>query len=272
MALPFSSTALANVPKFSAKVNSGSLAGAPVAAYPGSFAFGLLGSVEFKTASHHFQKDWHDVLKRIDAERPTYELCGAGEDICSEPLRDWRKLLDDLRPLSKEKQLAKLNRAVNRMIAYRDDAEVFGKKDHWATPAEFLAYRGDCEDYAILKFVSLLELGFDNDQLRVAIVKDTRRRLMHAVLMVQIEGKTLILDSLFNAVVEHQHVLKYIPLYSANLNAQWAHVANRKIRAAFITALSNGASGSHGKHLARAKRHAARQKQLSDLPRFVDWT
>ena len=48
----------------------------------------------------------------------------------------------------------------NRRIVFRDDSEVWGQVDHWASPLELLDKgRGDCEDYAIAKYFSLLALG-----------------------------------------------------------------------------------------------------------------
>lgn len=198
-------------------------------------AFGILGSLELKTTKHRFQKDWRDLLARFEDERALYESCKGEGGKCPPKLRQWRRLIDDLQGLPKSEQLAKLTRSLNRMVPYTEDPAAFGKKDYWATPVEFFRNGGDCEDYAIIKFLSLLELGFSNDQLRIAIVKDKRRRLMHAVTTVALDDKVFILDNLNDHPVQHQYVLKYVPIYSANLDAQWAHIVTNKMRAAFIT-------------------------------------
>ena len=42
----------------------------------------------------------------------------------------------------------------------RDDAEVWGQVDYWASPLETLqSGMGDCEDFAIAKYFTLLALG-----------------------------------------------------------------------------------------------------------------
>ena len=42
------------------------------------------------------------------------------------------------------------------------------KKDYWATPIEFMGTgAGDCEDYAIAKYFSLINLGIPEDKLRI---------------------------------------------------------------------------------------------------------
>jgi predicted transglutaminase-like cysteine proteinase len=43
---------------------------------------------------------------------------------------------------------------------YKPDDQNYGQRDYWATPLEFLRRSGDCEDYAIAKYVTLRELGF----------------------------------------------------------------------------------------------------------------
>ena len=48
---------------------------------------------------------------------------------------------------------------------YLEDLANYGLPDYWATPLQFLDRDGDCEDYAIAKFVSLRELGFAADEL-----------------------------------------------------------------------------------------------------------
>lgn len=199
-----------------------------------AFRFGLMGSFEFKTIKHRFEADWKGVLTRIVDESEMYERCTAGAAVCPAHLRKWRDLLEDLKGLPQEVQVERLNKSINRMVSYGDDDKLFGKRDYWASPAEVLHGRGDCEDYAAIKFWSLLELGFRNDQLRLVVVRDRRRGLIHAVTTVQVDGRTLVLDSLFDHPVEPQHILKYEPIYSANLNTQWGHIVTKKIRVGFI--------------------------------------
>ena len=68
-------------------------------------------------------------------------------------------------------QLAAVNEFMNR-ASYIEDLPNWGVPDYWATPLQFLTKDGDCEDYAIAKFVSLRTLGFTNDELRIAVVDD----------------------------------------------------------------------------------------------------
>jgi len=67
---------------------------------------------------------------------------------------------------------------------YITDKNNWGRKDYWATPAEFMKNFGDCEDYAIIKYLSLRQLGFKESELRVVAVKDLNLKVGHAVLIV----------------------------------------------------------------------------------------
>jgi predicted transglutaminase-like cysteine proteinase len=204
-------------------------------AFPSELRFGVLGSMEFKVSSHKFSKDWQSVRERVEDERALYEFCtDATSKLCPKKIGEWRTKLSSLKGQDKLEQLKQLNRFVNHLVAYSDDKKAFGKADHWSNPAELLQTSGDCEDYAILKFFSLLELGFSNEQLRLAVVRDSKRRVLHAVVSVDLDGKTYILDSLFDRPVSHQHILKYIPLYSWNLQDHWAHIVTKKIRLKFV--------------------------------------
>lgn len=207
------------------------------------FGFGILGSFEFKTPNHRFKSNWHGVLDRIRQETDEYAKCDLQLAGCDPRIGKWRKLVAGLKGQPADVQLTRLNKAINRMARYTDDSKVFGKKDHWATPVEFLRGRADCEDYAVVKFWSLLELGFRNDQLRLAVVRDRRRGIMHAVVTVDIGNRKVVLDSLFDHVVDERYILKYAPIYSANLEHEYAHIVSKQLRVAYLNQLENAEKG-----------------------------
>ena len=261
-----------------------------VAPEPEQFDFGIFGSVPLQTPTHRFRRDWESVLKRVEQERALYSLCESASPHCPPKLTAWRRIVKSMHGLPPLEQLKRVNKAINGLVKYADDVKIFGKRDYWASPVEFVSSRGDCEDYAVLKFLTLLELGFDNEQLRVAVVRDRRRRVLHAVLTVGLDGKVYVLDSLYGAVVEHQYVLKYVPIFSANLDRQWVHVVTNQIRARFITAVEEGrakpkrvravkdASAGATKPLPAANPRRARKGVVrtsaaaNRAQSFVDWT
>lgn len=195
----------------------------------------LFGSIEFIGGSLEALPQWTRVLRKIRSETAVYETCDRGEDnrdiaACPSPaIAAWRDQVRALKGLEPKRQLAELNRFLNRWI-YRFDSENFNVEDYWASPLEFLARSGDCEDYAIIKYVSLRALGFDVKDLRLVVVHDVVRNLPHAVLAVYLEGDILILDSLFDGVLSHTQVTFYRPYYSVNETTRWAHVPTRQPR------------------------------------------
>ena len=112
---------------------------------------------------------------------------------------------------------------------YRQDSEVYGVNEYWATPDEFLRMSGDCEDYAIAKFFALRQLGFDAETMRIVILWDEIRGIGHAVLAVYQTDKILILDNLSELIVPHERYRHYIPQYSMNESSRWAHIHSKKI-------------------------------------------
>jgi predicted transglutaminase-like cysteine proteinase len=52
----------------------------------------------------------------------------------------------------------------------RDEAQ-WGVADHWSPPFETLqSHRGDCKDYAIVKYVALLQAGLSHEDVRIVIL------------------------------------------------------------------------------------------------------
>ncbi len=116
----------------------------------------------------------------------------------------------------------KVNRYMNK-ARYILDPVNWGKKDYWATPGQFMAKFGDCEDYAIAKYMSLKQLGFKTSEMRVVAVKDLNLKIGHAVLVVYLNGKALILDNQIRKVVEAKVIKHYVPVFSINQKYWWHH-------------------------------------------------
>jgi predicted transglutaminase-like cysteine proteinase len=93
----------------------------------------------------------------------------------------------------------------------------YGDTDYWASPLQTLnSEAGDCEDYAVVKYVALRELGVDADNLRVVIVRDNKRLIEHAVVAVRHERKWLILDNRTMAILTAEDARNYHPLFALN--------------------------------------------------------
>lgn len=184
----------------------------------------LFGSIEFIGGSLAALPQWVRVLEKIKGEKKIYEACNADITKCPLPaMAAWQAKIRSVEGLPRLRQMEELNRFFNSWT-YRVDLENYGSDDYWATPMQFLRRSGDCEDYAIIKYVSLRVLGFPADKLRIVVVRDVLRNIAHAILAVYLGNDILIMDSLFDGVLSHHQVTFYAPQYSVNEKKRWAHI------------------------------------------------
>lgn len=194
----------------------------------------IFGSVEFKAPSLNALPKWTNVLDKIESEQTLTHGCDLDYTRCSTPsLLTWREFLRKSEKMEGRAHedflefVSSVNSFVNQW-PYINDLDNWGRSDYWASPIEFLEKSGDCEDYAILKYVTLRELGVEAKNLRIVVVRDTLREIAHAVLAVYHSDQVYILDSLFNAVLPDYQVIQYVPYYSINEQTRWAHVMPSK--------------------------------------------
>ncbi|WP_455756598.1 transglutaminase-like cysteine peptidase [Sulfurimonas sp.] len=111
---------------------------------------------------------------------------------------DYQQNIAKFQTYNKTKQLNLVNRYLNQLQPQYDDV-IQKQKDHWASPKEFLITGyGDCEDYVIIKYMTLLKLGFDEDKLFITTVHEQFKGGYHMVLSYFLEKNKapLILDNL----------------------------------------------------------------------------
>jgi Bacterial transglutaminase-like cysteine proteinase BTLCP len=127
------------------------------------------------------------------------------------------------------------NRAVNMAIRSMSDWAQYGYADFWASPLQTLGSgAGDCEDYAIVKYVALRTGRVLPDDLRLVIVQNEKRDIGHAVVAVRYEQRWLILDNRTMSILDADDVRDYRPLFAldqqgtrAVATAAVEHVTNR---------------------------------------------
>lgn len=82
----------------------------------------------------------------------------------------WRDLIAGLRNQAEIDKLNGVNQFINQLPFVSDPAH-WNQQDYWATPAEMIASDGgDCEDFAIAKYFTLLAAGVPADKLRITYV------------------------------------------------------------------------------------------------------
>ncbi|MFW3345825.1 transglutaminase-like cysteine peptidase [Aliarcobacter butzleri] len=113
-------------------------------------------------------------------------------------LAKYEEVRNKARNLDVNKKLTQINLFINGSLAEFDNASM-GIDDYWMTPKEFfIKGHGDCEDYVIAKYFTLLELGVKKENLYPAIVKVEGSASLHLVLLyVEDKNKSpLVLDNL----------------------------------------------------------------------------
>lgn len=133
--------------------------------------------------------------------------------------------------LDEDRRLVMVNSFFNQRIAFRDDIEVWGQIDYWASPLESLDKgRGDCEDYAIAKYFSLVSAGMPVAKLRMVYVRAMvgGRSLAHMVLAyyAQPGAEPLILDNLIAEVRPASQRADLQPVFSFNSEGLWQGVGS----------------------------------------------
>jgi predicted transglutaminase-like cysteine proteinase len=160
---------------------------------------------------------WRELQSRILADEKTIAACQSDESTCSPAARRFLAIVKLGREQEGRARLGWLNRTVNVSIKPASDRALYGDADYWASPLQTLANgAGDCEDFAILKYVALRELGVGADDLRVVIVQDDKRRTEHAILAVRSERKWLVLDNRTMAILNTEDARNYRPLFALN--------------------------------------------------------
>lgn len=135
----------------------------------------------------------------------------------------WRALVDDLEGDSEQQKLEKVNRFFNQLY-FVDDIQLWGKKDYWATPLEFLGSNaGDCEDFSIAKYFTLRELGIDDKKLRLVYVKAIELNQFHMVVAYYPTptAEPVLLDNLVPDIRLASKRRDLLPIYSFNGSRLW---------------------------------------------------
>lgn len=136
----------------------------------------------------------------------------------------WKDLLAEGKDQSDWVRLNEVNDFFNNNVQYKSDLEHWGKEDYWATPIETLGTgAGDCEDYAIAKYVSLRAMGVPDSKLRIMYVRALSVNEPHMVLLyVEAENAVpKVLDNLNPKLMPATRRLDLKPIYGFNAEGLW---------------------------------------------------
>lgn len=137
-------------------------------------------------------------------------------------VKTWNDFITTLQGQPKLRQLLKVNMWFEQ-FTYKQDNWVYKQDDYWATPTEFLTKGGDCEDYAIIKYMTLRQLGFPASAMKIAMVYDVYSGTDHAFLTVNHEGAEFVLDNREKVVVARYMKNRYKPHFAFNEENVWIY-------------------------------------------------
>lgn len=182
----------------------------------------LFGSREVRSNKLFLFPKWRGTLSRHfnEAKLRNAPCTETAFNRCH--LQQWKSFLKSMRGLDRMSQVKAVNQFFNRQ-PYILDPKNYGVPDYWATPGQFLSRDGDCEDYAITKYFSLRSLGFAAESMRIVVLQDLNLNTAHAILVVYMDDKAMVLDNQVATVVDAANILHYRPIYSINEKHWWLH-------------------------------------------------
>lgn len=133
-------------------------------------------------------------------------------------LNKYKDLKTQVKDYELLRKLSHVNSFINKILPAHD-ISTQASLDYWATPKEFLLQgHGDCEDYVIAKYFTLLELGIPKEKLYFAVVDIKGEKTSHMILLYleNKESTPLVLDNLSSVVIPLTKRTKLIPKFAFN--------------------------------------------------------
>lgn len=135
----------------------------------------------------------------------------------------WKNLILSLGNKPVSVKLRAVNNFFNQ-FEYVDDDSYQGASDYWKTPNEFIIDGGgDCEDFSIAKYFTLLAVDIPIDTLRITYVKSLEFNKAHMILAYYPDpgAEPLILDNLMAKILPASKRKDLVPVYSFNGKGIW---------------------------------------------------
>jgi predicted transglutaminase-like cysteine proteinase len=158
-------------------------------------------------------KRWETVTRQVESEASVLLSCMIQEE-CPVAARRFLEIIAEAREHHGLARVGAINRTVNLSIVPTSDMKQWGIPDRWSPPLETLTTgHGDCEDYAIVKYVALLDAGIRREDVKLVVVHDLLRNEDHAITVTRIEGEWIALDNRWLALVRDTELRHVTPLF-----------------------------------------------------------
>ncbi|QLG87453.1 transglutaminase-like cysteine peptidase [Chitinibacter bivalviorum] len=154
----------------------------------------------------------------------------------SKLMSETQQLLASSKTLAEPDKLKRVNEFFNRRFQFQDDMTIWQQADYWASPLEMVGKgAGDCEDFAIIKYFALKELGVAAEKLRMSYVKakiggaSSTVTQAHMVLTYYPtpDAEPLILDNLITDIRPASRRADLVPVFSFNSEGIFAGSGNQ---------------------------------------------
>jgi predicted transglutaminase-like cysteine proteinase len=171
----------------------------------------LFGMETKPVAAGELPEKWHHVEAAMAQEFAIVAQCRAN-GICPVAAQRLIRISAEGAGRSGRARVGLINRAADLAIRPVSDEMHWGVADHWSDPFEtLLSNRGDCEDYAILKYAALLVAGIPEDDVKIVILKNVFPSENHAAVATHVDGQWLILDNRTLTLARDTDITRAIP-------------------------------------------------------------
>ncbi len=150
---------------------------------------------------------WNIMEHRIRADREVLMRCHETPEACSAAAKSFLAIVAEGREHTGRARIGVINRAINLTIQA-------ASMDRWTAPLETIAIgRGDCKQYAIAKYFALIEAGISENDVKLVIVHDLGLGQNHAIVVVGLKNKWIVLDNRWLTMVEDTDFRGTVPLF-----------------------------------------------------------
>jgi predicted transglutaminase-like cysteine proteinase len=151
---------------------------------------------------------WRGVQGAIHAESTVLARCRINAEQCPPVAKSFLAIVAEGRTHTGLARVGVINRAINLAIHPKSDP------GHWMAPLDTLSMgSGDCKDYAIAKYVALMEAGIAEEDLRLVIVRDLALGQDHAIVATRLGQAWIMLDNRWLTLVQDVKMRRVVPLF-----------------------------------------------------------
>jgi predicted transglutaminase-like cysteine proteinase len=153
----------------------------------------------------------------------------------------WRAVVQAGMVATDVERIKRVNTFFNQQLQFVEDSVAWSQSDYWATPMESLGRgAGDCEDFSIAKYFTLLQTGVPSEKLRLIYVRaktgsaEAAPTQAHMVLAyyAQPDAEPLILDNLIPDIRPASRRPDLVPVFSFNSAGVFAGIGGGESAAA----------------------------------------